>query len=124
MEEETNGLLQELGLLTITKTEEVRYHIDNLERPEVPWPVVLRVILENTAYGDAISFTDLEVSPDSPGLVFALNEKGLFDKIMAMKARFPAAIVYSSTAGNRVLTLKRELINLDEVMQEYYGNLV
>ena len=123
-EEETSGLLQGLGLMSITKGEEVRFHFDNLERPEVPWQVVLRVILENEAYSDAISFTDLEVAPDSPGLVFALNADGIHRKIKEMKARFPTAVVDSDTAGNRVLTLKRELIDLEEVMQEYYGNLV
>ena len=124
VEEETTGLLQELGLLTVTKRDEVRYHLDNLERPELPWQVVLRVILAHESYGDTISFSDLEVAPDSPGLVFALNEQGLFAKITAMMAAFPAAVVYSSTAGNRVLTLKRELIDIEEVMQQYYGNLV
>ena len=124
VEEETNGLLQDLGLLSISRRDEVRYHLDNLERPEVPWQVVLRVILENEAYSDAISFTDLEVAPDSPGLVFALSDSGIYQKITEMQARYPAAVVYSTTAGNRVLTLKRDLIDLQEVMREYYGNLV
>lgn len=124
IEEESAGLLQDLGLLTITKTDGIRYHIENLERREIPWQVVLRVILENEHFGDTISFNDLEVAPDSPGLIFALNEKGLFHKIEEMQERLAGAIVYSSTAGNRVLTIKRELINLDEVMQQYYGYLV
>lgn len=125
IEEETSGLLQDLGLLTVTTPDEgTRYHIENLERPELPWPVVLRVILENPAWGETISFTDLEVAPDSPGLVFALNEKGLFQKIEEMMARYPAAIIYSSTAGNRVLTLKREQLNLADVLLTYYGQTV
>lgn len=125
IEEETSGLLQDLGLLTVSTPDEgTRYHCENLERPELPWPVVLRVILENPAWGDTISFTDLEVAPDSPGLVFALNEKGLFYKIEEMMARYPAAIIYSSTAGNRVLTLKREQLNLSDVLLDYYGQTV
>ncbi|MFD2785355.1 DUF4007 family protein [Hymenobacter rubripertinctus] len=124
IEEESTGLLQDLGLLVVNKNDDTRYSIENLERPELPWQVVLRVIIENKAYGETISFTDLEVAPDSPGLVFALNEKGLFHKIEEMIAHFPAAIVYSSTAGNRVLTVKKEQINLTEVLQEYYGQTV
>jgi hypothetical protein len=124
IEEESTGLLQDLGLLTLSKSDGIRYHIENMERPELPWQVVLRVILENNAYGETISFTDLEVAPDSPGLVFALNEKGLFHKIEEMMAQFPTAIVYSSTAGNRVLTIKKEQINLTEVLQDYYGQTV
>jgi hypothetical protein len=124
IEEESTGLLQDLGLLTVSKNDGIRYHIENLERPELPWQVVLRVIMENEAYGETISFTDLEVAPDSPGLVFALNEKGLFYKIEEMIAEFPTAIVYSSTAGNRVLTIKKDQINLTEVLQEYYGQVV
>jgi hypothetical protein len=124
IEEESTGLLQDLGLLTVNKNEGIRYHIENLERPEIPWQVVLRVILENEAYGESISFTDLEVAPDSPGLVFALNEKGLFYKIEEMMAEYPAAIVYSSTAGNRVLTIKKDQIDLTEVLREYYGQTV
>lgn len=124
IEEESTGLLQDLGLLTVSKNDGIRYHIENVERPELPWQVVLRVILENEAYGETISFTDLEVASDSPGLVFALNEKGLFYKIEEMIAEFPTAIVYSSTAGNRVLTIKKDQINLTEVLQEYYGQVV
>lgn len=124
IEEESTGLLQDLGLLTVSKSDGIRYHIENLERPELPWQVVLRVILENEAYGETISFRDLEVAPDSPGLVFALNEKGLFYKIEEMIAEYPTAIVYSSTAGNRVLTVKKDQINLTEVLQEYYGQIV
>lgn len=124
VEEESTGLLQDLELLTITRNDGIRYHIENLEQRDIPWQVVLRVILENEHFGETTSFTDLEVAPDSPGLIFALNEKGLFHKIEEMKAHFPTAIVYSSTAGNRVLTIKKELINLDEVMQQYYGHLV
>jgi hypothetical protein len=124
IEEESTGLLQDLGLLTVNKNDGIRYHIENLERPELPWQVVLRVILENEAYGESISFTDLEVAPDSPGLVFALNEKGLFYKIEEMIAVYPAAIVYSSTAGNRVLTIKKDQIDLTEVLHEYYGQTV
>ena len=124
IEEESTGLLQDLGLLLVNKAEGIRYHIENLERPELPWQVVLRVILENETYGESISFTDLEVAPDSPGLVFALNEKGLFYKIEEMVAQFPSAIVYSSTAGNRVLTIKKDQINLTEVLQAYYGQIV
>ncbi|WP_046246013.1 DUF4007 family protein [Hymenobacter terrenus] len=124
IEEESSGLLQDLSLLTITKNDGLRYHIENLERREIPWQVVLRIILENEQFGETISFNDLEVAPDSPGLLFAMNEKGLFYKIEEMREHFPTAIIYSSTAGNRVLTIKKELINLDEVMQKYYGNLV
>lgn len=125
IEEESTGLLKDLGLLTISHGDEgVRYHIENLERPELPWPVVLRVMLEHPAWGDNISFSDLEVAPDSPGLVFALSSTGLFTKIEEMMARYPAAIIYSSTAGNRVLTLKRELLDVAAIMQEYYGQTV
>jgi hypothetical protein len=124
IEEESAGLLQDLGLLTITKTDGIRYHIENLERREIPWQVVLRVILENEHFGETISFNDLEVAPDSPGLIFALNEKGLFHKIEEMQEHLGGAVVYSSTAGNRVLTIKKELINLNKLMKEYYGHLV
>ena len=124
IEEESAGLLQDLGLLTVTKTDGIRYYIENLERREIPWQVVLQVILENEHFGEVISFNDLEVAPDSPGLLFALNEKGIFNKIEEMREHLPGAIIYSSTAGNRVLTIKKELINLDEVMQQYYGHLV
>jgi Protein of unknown function (DUF4007) len=124
IEEESTGLLQDLGLITLNRADGLRYHIENLDRPELPWQVVLRVILENPAFSDVISFTDLAVAADSPGLVFALSEKGLFQKIEDMILNLPTAIVYSSTAGNRVLTLKREQINLATIWQQYYGQAV
>jgi Protein of unknown function (DUF4007) len=127
IEEESTGLLQDLGLLTISRNDGVRYHIENLERPELPWQAVLWVILDlidSGVWGESISFSDLETAPDSPGLVFALNEKGLFYKIEEMIEQFPTAIVYSSTAGNRVLTIKRDRIDLTEALTDYYGQTV
>lgn len=121
VEEESTGLLQDLGLLTLNRTDGLRYQIENLDRPELPWQVVLRVVLENPAFGDVIGFTDLAVAADSPGLVFALSEKSLFQKLEEIMQRFPAAVVYSTTAGNRVLTLKRDQLNVAALWQEYYG---
>lgn len=123
VEEESTGLLQDLGLLTLNRADGLRYHIENLDRSELPWPVVLRAILENPAFGEVITFTDLAVAPDSPGLVFALSEKGLYEKIEEMQQQLPTAVVYSATAGNRVLTIKKDQLDLAAVWREYYGQL-
>lgn len=121
VEEESTGLLQDLGLLTFDRADGLRYRLENRDRPELPWPVVLRVILENPAFGEVIGFTDLAVAPDSPGMVFALSEDGLYEKIKEMEAHLPKAVVYSSTAGTRVLTVRKDLIDLPAVWREYYG---
>jgi hypothetical protein len=47
----------------------------------------------------------------------------LFQKLEEIMQRFPAAVVYSTTAGNRVLTLKRAQLNVAALWQEYYGQL-
>ncbi|SHI43363.1 Protein of unknown function [Hymenobacter daecheongensis DSM 21074] len=133
VEEDSTGLLQDLSLLSVDRTTErvdnketsiEWYRLENQERNDIPWQVVLMIILDNPTWGEVISFRDLEAAPNSPGLVFALNEKGLYYKIEEMIERYPKDIVYSSTAGNRVLTIKKDRVQLAEVMQEYYGQTV
>lgn len=133
IEEESSGLLQDLALLTTERLVELVdgkhatvdwYKIESQERDDLPWQVVLYSILKSFKEAEVISFRDLEAAPNSPGLVFALNEKGLYQKIEEMKAAFPNAIIYSTTAGNRTLTLKREQLNIVEILDDYYGQEV
>lgn len=141
IEEESSGLLQDLSLLTSERTVEIVdeksssidwYKIDSQDRNDLPWQVVLYCILTTFSEPDeikepgtsVISFRDLETAPNSPGLVFALNEKGLFHKLEEMTEQYPTALIYSTTAGNRTLTVKRDLLDIREILQDYYGQEV
>ncbi|MBC6610961.1 DUF4007 family protein [Hymenobacter sp. BT507] len=128
IEDESTGLLQDLSLMSAEPSEDLdtgkrtfTYKIDSQERNELPWQMVLLSILNHPTWGDAINFRELEAAPYSPGLIFALNEKGLYDKIKEMQDGFPAAIVFSNNAGYRTLTVKRDLLPQEEVLKTYYG---
>jgi hypothetical protein len=128
VEEDYSGILPDLNLLSHTRIRnekgelEDHYTIQNSERDDLPWEIVLYTILDNNVYGETISFKELEVGDNSPGVIFALSEKGLYSKIESMVANYGGDITFSSTAGNRVLTLRRERINKYDILSKYYGS--
>jgi hypothetical protein len=96
------------------------YSIASDERDDLPWQVVLFVILDYLNGQSSISFTDLQTVYDLPGSVFAINSEGLYNKIKLMTANFPRQIVFDETAGNRVLQFKNALDKWT-VLDGYYN---
>ena len=85
LEEIYSGLFIELDLVERLKKfdedEKEWYKIENKERDNLPIEILLYVILNNYPDSLSISFEELLVGLNSPGNVFALNSKGLKDKI-------------------------------------------
>jgi Protein of unknown function (DUF4007) len=94
------------------------YKIESEKRDDLPYQIVLFSILDNYKNQNSISFKELQVGHNSPGLVFAINADGLYQKIIQMTENF-SEIVFSETAGNQTLQIK-ETINPQDVLDDYY----
>lgn len=96
------------------------YSVENSIRPELPGAIVLYSILDNPLFGQSIPFRELLTAPNSPGVVFALNEDGLYQKIEEIEKQY-RTIVYKETAGVKELQFKKT-IEKEEVLNAYYEN--
>lgn len=126
LDEEFSGLLYELNLLSLYRLEQVEgrqmemYRAENKNREELPYELVLFAILERFPDQASISFRELEVSVNSPGMVFALTKEGLYAKLEEIVGHYGKQVVLSDTAGIQVLQFKQP-INKWEVLNRYYG---
>jgi hypothetical protein len=73
---------------------------------------------DNTNYGKSISFQELLNGFNSPGVIFALNEEGLYNKLDTIVNTYKG-ITMSETAGLRELQLKTTF-NKWEIINDYY----
>lgn len=96
------------------------YRAENKNREELPYELVLFAILERFPDQASISFRELEVSVNSPGMVFALTKEGLYAKLEEIVGHYGKQVVLSDTAGIQVLQFKQP-INKWEVLNRYYG---
>lgn len=95
------------------------YKIESEDRNELPYQMVLYAILDNPEYGNSISFKDLQIAQNSPGLVFAINADGLLTKIENIIQCYPQ-VTFTETSGIQVLQFKSRLNKLD-VLNDYYN---
>jgi len=93
--------------------------IESGPRKELPYHIVLYTILDNPLYGNSVTFKDLQIGHNSPGLVFAINAEGLFDKIEQVTNSYPQTI-FTETAGIQVLQVKSKINKLD-ILNDYYN---
>lgn len=95
------------------------YKVENALRWDLPYQVVLFAILDNSNYGNSISFKELLSGYNSPGCVFALNDEGLYNKIEQIQSKYPE-IIYTESAGVRELQFKSKPDKW-KVLNEYYN---
>lgn len=96
------------------------YKIEGQERTNLPFEVVLYTILDNYGEHKSITFHELHTGYNSPGMIFALNEEGLYNKLQQITQHYKQ-VVYTETAGNRLLQINPEL-KQQEVLNDYYPN--
>lgn len=122
IEEDFSTLLLDLRLINhILDTSEEHtdiYEINFNMQDDLPAELFLFSILDNPKYGNSISFKELSVDEDSPGIVFSINRDGIIEKIEQMVKLYPE-ITFSQTAGNQVLQFKSKP-NKWEVLNNYY----
>lgn len=124
IEDDYSGLLIDLDLVkhykqSIDDKITLWYKIEGQGRIDLPFQIVLYSILDNYRNQKSITFRELQVGLNSPGLIFALNADGLYNKIEQIQDYYKS-IVYTETAGNQILQFKEEL-NPIEILNDYYG---
>lgn len=122
LEEMYSGLFIDLDLIERLKKfdedEKEWFRIENKERDNLPIEVLLYVILNNCPDSLSISFEELLVGLNSPGNVFALNSKGLKDKIEELTRKYKF-ITFTDDAGIREVQLKKKPAIWKE-LEKYY----
>ena len=124
IEEDFLSLMIDLDLMKSYKSENAEgkivewYQVENKIQVDLPAEVVFFAILDNTNYGKSISFQELLNGFNSPGVIFALNEEGLYNKLDTIVNTYKG-ITMSETAGLRELQLKTTF-NKWEIINDYY----
>ena len=124
IEEDFLSLMIDLDLMKSYKSENAEgkivewYQVENKIQVDLPAEVVFFAILDNTNYGKSISFQELLNGFNSPGVIFALNEEGLFNKLDTIVNTYKG-ITMSVTAGIRELQLKTTF-NKWDIINDYY----
>ena len=120
VEDSFAGILSELELLKTTgKGKEEQFFIENSERDNIPEEVILFIILDNPNYGSSISLNSLEFEWNSPGSIFALNRKGLVNKISDIIDNYKD-ITFTDQAGIKELQFKKKA-EAYTILDKYYG---
>lgn len=126
IEESYTGLLTDLELIQSIGSSNQdknnkKYTIESNEKQSLPLEILLYSIIEFMETNISISISDLLSSNNSPGVVFALSQKGLIDKITTIESHafFSKYFVYSDQAGIKEFQVK-EPISPEEVLRFYF----
>lgn len=124
VEDDFSSLLIDLNIMETYQSENADgrivdwYKVENKDRSDLPYQVVLFTILDNEDYGQSIPFKELLGGYNSPGSLFALTEEGLYQKIEQITGE-NRNIIYTESAGVRELQFKVKP-NKWEVLNKYY----
>lgn len=124
-DEGLTGLLTDLNLIRPLRRkkegeDELRYVIENTEKPGLPDAIVLYGILANRQFDLSVNFNTLLTEPDQVGSVFALNATGLYTKLERIVADKTNNAVFSDQAGIRELSFK-SIPDTMTVLANYYA---
>lgn len=128
IEEDFLSLMIDLDLMKSYKSENAEgkivewYQVENKLQIDLPPEIVFFAILDNEKYGKSISFQELLNGYNSPGVIFALNEEGLYNKLEYIATKYKGqGVILSETAGVRELQIKSTFKKWD-ILHEYYKN--
>lgn len=120
-----SGIFNELQLMSKLRVERFGkkgldlFRISNEDRNSLPAEIVLFAVLDNYPTNETISFKELEIGDNAPGIVFALNKDDLYSKIEQITEKYKN-VVFSSNAGVQVIQFK-STINKWDVLNDYYA---
>lgn len=126
VEDNFSGILMDLELMKRIRQRNTEgklldwYRIEGEERIDLPYLIVLYAIVRNYKGQKSITFRELLSGINSPGLVFALNAEGLYNKLQQIIQHYPKQVVYTETAGNQLLQFRLDF-KATEILNEYYG---
>jgi hypothetical protein len=125
IEDDFSNLFIDLGLMESYSAKNVEdkmvdwYVLENKNRLELPWQIVLFTILDNEQYSNSISFRELLTGYNSPGTIFALDEAGLYDKLEQITKNI-RNVTYADTAGVRELQFRTKPDKW-RILNDYYN---
>ncbi|WP_343570386.1 DUF4007 family protein [Sphingobacterium sp.] len=122
IEESYNNILQELALISNFKQLDDSSHLldwyqFDLQSKNIPFEVLLFVILDSPLYGQSISLSHLANDPSSLGNVFLLTEGSLITLLKEIRTEYAT---YTETAGNQVLQVRSNLEKY-RILYTYYN---
>lgn len=101
------------------KNLEERYLIIEDERIELPNSIFLYTLLDTYRDVSSLSLKQIENDILGPGMIFALNNKGISDKLKEITLNYPD-FVYSEQSGVKEIQWKNKIDSFD-VLNDYYG---
>jgi hypothetical protein len=126
MEELNSKFFSDLGLLDVIETEinndkkgtEERYQIIDDERFELPNEIFLYSIMDTFQDTTSVSLKQIENENNGPGLIFAINHKGISDKLKDIDQK-NQDVVYSEQSGIKEIQWKNRLVPFN-ILNKYY----
>lgn len=126
IEELNSKFFSDLGFLDVIETEknnnqkgtEERYQIIEDERFELPNDIFLFTVLDTYSDTISVSLKQIENDTDGPGLIFAINHKGISEKLKDF-AQKNQDVVYSEQSGIKEIQWKNR-IDPFSILNKYY----
>jgi hypothetical protein len=121
IEDDFSGLFIDLDILQeFDRMDSVSwYTVKGENRDSIPVEIILYAILDQES-GSSISLDKLRKGNNSVGVVYAMSDNGLMNKIQEITDRFPN-IIFSDDAGIRELQFKEKL-SKEELLDTYYAD--
>jgi len=120
-EDSYSGLMTELSYLKEVgenHKKEKLYRIENPNQVDIPVEILLYCLLNNTNYGNSISFKSLYSDEKGIGNIFCFEQDKLENKLLEMAEKFDF-VTYNSEAGVKELQFKKKPNALD-ILEKYY----
>jgi hypothetical protein len=120
VEDSFSGILSDLELVQeIKKDKTTKYIIQNNKQEDIPIELILFIILENSGYGQSISFKNIYSDYNSVGNIFAFSKEKLENKLIEISEQYKD-IVYSNDSGVKELQFKNDKPNSFDILRSCY----
>ena len=124
-EDSSLGILSELEIMGNFNRNRLEYYvIENDEKPQIPYHLILYGILKNTGESLSVSFSEIDQDYNSVGNVFAINRSGLMDKIESFveDSNYKSKIIFSDQAGIKELQFRSRPEPMS-ILEQYYSSV-
>lgn len=123
LEDDLSALLIELELiekLEVSGASEQHYSFNVNERKDIPWRIILYVILDMFKGELSVDLHSLETKTNAPGLLFCMNKVGLVNKMQEIASNIKQ-VVYKNDAGIITIT-GLDKLDKNKILDEYYAS--
>ncbi len=119
------GILSELEIMrNFSRNKLENYVIENNEKPQIPYHLILYGILKSTEKSLSVSFSEIDHDYNSVGNVFAINRSGLMDKIESFieDSNYKGEIIFNDQAGIKELQFRSRPEPIS-ILEHYYSSV-